>query len=262
MVQYDFSRPQSGKAIFDVIESNGPFPVDASLHDSILADIRQRVLSGSWQPGFRIPIETDLALHYGCSRMTVNKAMTQLANAGLIERRKKAGSFVLAPRSQSALLELQDVKDDVAAMGRPYRFVLSGQKTRLSSASDITRLGLKKPGQVMVLTCLHFAGNAPYCHEDRLINLEAVPAAREQKFDDIAPGRWLIQHVAWTEAEHRIRAETPTSAIARILALAPGEACLVLERLTWRSGTPLTDVLLTYPASMRELIARFTPSKG
>jgi GntR family transcriptional regulator, histidine utilization repressor len=235
---------------------------ESSLHDSIMADIKEQILSGHWLPGYRIPIETDLALHYHCSRMTVNKAMTQLANAGLIERRKKAGSFVLAPRSQSALLELQDIKDDVAAMGRPYRFMLMSRRLRQSTSDDMRRLGLAEAGPIMAIICLHYAGKAPYCHEDRLINLAEVPLAREERFDAVAPGRWLLQHVPWTEAEHRIRAVTPTASMAKTLGIISTEACLVLERLTWRGGLPLTDVILTYPASMRELIARFTPSKS
>jgi GntR family transcriptional regulator, histidine utilization repressor len=236
--------------------------IETSLHDSILSDIKEQILSGHWQPGYRLPIETDLALHYKCSRMTVNKAMTQLTNAGLVERRKKAGSFVLAPRSQSALLELHDIKDDVASMGRSYRFTLLSLRQRQSNSDDMRRLGLNVAGPVLAINCLHFAGKSPYCHEDRLINLTEVPLARDESFAVIAPGRWLIQHVPWTEAEHRIRAITPTVSMAKTLGISVTDACLVLERLTWRGGLPLTDVLLTYPASMRELIARFTPSKS
>ena len=40
--------------------------------------------------------------------MTVSKALTELARAGLIERRRKAGSFVARPQRQSALLEIRD----------------------------------------------------------------------------------------------------------------------------------------------------------
>jgi GntR family transcriptional regulator, histidine utilization repressor len=230
----------------------------SSLHDSIMADIRSRIVSGEWKPGFRLPIEAELTQHYGCSRMTVNKAMTQLANAGLIERRKRAGSFVKTPRSQSPVLELNDIQDDVAAMGRAYHFALASCVRRRSTGSDKQRLGLSAAAPVLALSCLHFAGGIPYCHEDRLINLSAVPEAAQQNFALVAPGRWLIQHVPWTEAEHRIRAMTPGADMAVTLMVQPFDACLVLERLTWLAGVPVTDVLLTYPASMRELTARFS----
>ena len=66
-----------------------------SLHERILGEIEERILSGEWAPGVRIPFEHELAAHYHCSRMTVNKALSELAKAGLIERRRKAGSFVM-----------------------------------------------------------------------------------------------------------------------------------------------------------------------
>ncbi|HET7413771.1 MAG TPA: GntR family transcriptional regulator, partial [Pararhizobium sp.] len=61
-----------------------------SLHQRIMADIEEKILSGAWPPGHRIPFEHELTAEYGCSRMTVNKALTQLARAGLIARRRRA----------------------------------------------------------------------------------------------------------------------------------------------------------------------------
>ena len=50
--------------------------------------------------------------------MTVNKALSELAKAGLIERRRKAGSFVMRAPSRSAILEIPDIKSEVEALGR------------------------------------------------------------------------------------------------------------------------------------------------
>ena len=52
---------------------------EATLHQKILGDIEGHIVSGEWPPGFRLPFEVNLAEQYGCSRMTVNKVMTQLA---------------------------------------------------------------------------------------------------------------------------------------------------------------------------------------
>ena len=65
-------------------------PGTFSLHERILNDVREKIVSGTWPPGFRIPFETDMAKDYGCSRMTVNKALTQLARYGLLERARKS----------------------------------------------------------------------------------------------------------------------------------------------------------------------------
>src|ERR1700688_1088415 len=76
-----------------------------SLHQRILRDIRDCIVSGAWPPGRRIPFEHELQARYHCSRMTVSKVLTELANLRLIERRRKIGSFVLPSLAQSAVLE-------------------------------------------------------------------------------------------------------------------------------------------------------------
>ena len=101
-----------------------------SLYQRILSEIRARILSGEWQPGHRIPFEHELSVEYGCSRMTVNKAMSELAKSGLIERRRRSGSFVSRPRSQAAILEIHDIRTEVQALGLPYRYQLMSHRTR------------------------------------------------------------------------------------------------------------------------------------
>ena len=90
-----------------------------SLHERILTEIEQNILSGHWPPGYRIPAEVELTEQYQCSRMTVNKVLTQLAHAGLVERRRRAGSFVKRPQSRSAVLEIRDIRAEVAQLGLP-----------------------------------------------------------------------------------------------------------------------------------------------
>jgi DNA-binding GntR family transcriptional regulator len=70
-----------------------------TLYKQIRLDIERRILTGEWPPGHRIPFEHQLMTRYGCSRMTVSKALTELAQADLIERRRRAGTFVRRPRS-------------------------------------------------------------------------------------------------------------------------------------------------------------------
>src|SRR5262245_41681849 len=107
-----------------------------SLSQRILDDITERIVSSDWPPGHRIPFEHELAAEYRCSRMTVNKAMTQLARSGLIERRRRSGSFVAQPRSQAAILEIHDIRTEVQALGRPYRYELVARELRRATAAD------------------------------------------------------------------------------------------------------------------------------
>ena len=230
-----------------------------SLHQRILSEIEARILSGEWRPGHRIPFEHELTTQYGCSRMTVNKVMTQLAKAGLIERRRRAGSFVTRPHSQSAVLAIQTPKAEVEALGLPYRHEVVRRSRRKSTPADRQRLGLAASGPVLALVCRHFAGPRPFCYEERIINLAAVPEAGEVDFAVVAPGTWLVERVPWSAAENRIKAIGADAAEAEALQVATGTPCLVVERQTWRLETPVTKVRLIYPGSDYELVARFAP---
>lgn len=231
-----------------------------SLHQRILTDIEQRILSGKWPPGHRIPSEHELTAEYQCSRMTVNKVLTQLARASMIERRRKAGSFVMRVQSRSAVLEIQDIRAEVMALGLAYRYDVVECKKRRSQRVDIEVLGLEEPGSVLELRILHYAGPRPFCLENRLINLSTVPGAAGESFSEEAPGPWLVRHVPWTSAEHRIQARAADAETAPMLKVRRGTPCLMIERRTWTGGKPVTFVRLTYPGEGHELVARFSPT--
>jgi GntR family histidine utilization transcriptional repressor len=231
-----------------------------TLHRRILSDLEGHILSGRGPPGHRLPFEVELARQYGCSRMTVNKALMQLAGSGLIERRRKSGSFVTRPHSQSAVLEIRDIRADVLAMGLAYDYELLTRRRRKANAEDTVRLHAGIAGDVLELECRHLAGGKPFCCEQRIIALGTVPEAAEESFGQIAPGPWLLQRVPWSSAHHSIRALGADARIAAILGIAQGTPCLSMERRTLLDGVPVTLVRLTWPGDRHELVAQFEPS--
>jgi GntR family transcriptional regulator, histidine utilization repressor len=224
--------------------------VKPGLSEQIRRAIEARIMSGEWPPGSRVPGDADLAEQYGCARMTANKALTALAHAGLIERRRRAGSFVARPRSQAMVLEITDLAAEMAARGSSYHWELVSRRTLTSAAlGPITPL-LETEG-------VHHADGAPLAYEHRLINIAEVLAIAEADLTCEAPGTWLLAHAPWTDAEHRIGAEAATSAMAKALACAPGGACLTVRRRTWRGAAPVTLVTQHFAPGRHELVARF-----
>lgn len=245
----------------DATDMAAPRNALPSLHERILITLREQILSGEWPPGHRIPYELELSAQYGCSRMTMNKVLTELVAAGLIERRRHAGSFVRQPKSQSAILEVKDVESEVSELGVPYGYELLARQKRRSHAGDRQALGLAQPAPVIEVICRHFAAGRPFCLEQRLINIVAVPEAGDQAFAVMAPGSWLVTRVPWTEAEHRVRAAGADPEAAAALEIAEGAACLVVERQTWNAANPVTFARLTYPSGAHELVAHFKPAR-
>ena len=189
--------------------------------------------------------------------MTVSKALSELVQAGLIERRRRAGSFVSRPQLLSAVLKITDIKAEISALGRSYGYELRSFKRRAAKASDLARLGVTVAGDVLAITCRHCADGVPFAIEDRLINLGAVPEAASADLKTEPPGTWLLAHVPWTEAEHTISAIAADRKAAAALNIAVGAPCLVIERHTWRGARTLTAVRLTYPGQAHRLVARF-----
>ncbi len=233
-----------------------------TLHQTILREIEGKIVSGEWPPGHRLPFEVNLAEQYGCSRMTVNKVMTQLAKAGLIERHRKAGSFVTAPRAQSAILEIHDVEGEVRSLGLPYAYVLKAQSQGKATADERLQMEIARGTLLRRIVAVHMGGGKPFCLEERLINTTVVAEAADVDFEQTPPGPWLIAQVPWTTAEHRISAISASKETACLLDKPAGTSCLVIERRTWSMTGAVTFVRFTYPGELHTLVARFTPAQS
>ncbi len=218
-----------------------------------------RIKRGEWQPGMLVPGEADLAEEFGSTRVTVNRAMQALADAGLVERRRKAGTRVVRRQSRDTVLNIPIVRHEIAQRGGNYRYLLISREQ--APPPDKIRAELALGGQETALhvLSLHFAEGRPYQLEDRWISMAAVPAAAEQGFETISPNEWLLQEVPYTSAEHVFHAAQPSAAEKRHLDLEDGEPVFVIERTTWLADVPVTHVRLVHPANSFRLVTRDQP---
>jgi len=226
------------------------------IHQRIRSAIETRIMSGQLQPGDRIPFEHELMHEYDCSRMTVSKALSGLAAAGLIQRHRRAGSFVMQPRAQMAALKIPDMREEILLRGRAYALQLI---SRHETTAIVAGTGRQKQRSepLLALRCLHLADGQPFAVEDRTINVAAVPKALQVDFAVTPPGSWLLEHVPWTEAEHRISAVS-AGEYAALLGVTAERACLLLDRRTWRGKESITHVRTIFPGGDFDLTARFS----
>ena len=233
----------------------------ATLNQRIRSELEGRILSGEWPPGFRIPYEHELMEQYGCSRMTVNKVLTALAESGMIERRRRAGSFVArqSPHLEQVALEIPDIAMQVAANGHRYSYRLLHRELRAAQPGDAGEHDLAGESQLLAMRCLHLADERPLALEHRLISPVGVPEVRDVDFALTPPGSWLLQNVSWTRAQHRISAWGADASSAKLLQVPVGTACLVIERHTWRGDQAITRVRQMFLGDAWDLVARFAP---
>ncbi|MGB6488274.1 MAG: histidine utilization repressor [Steroidobacteraceae bacterium] len=226
------------------------------IHDAL----RDKIISGAWPPGYKLPPEPKLAKTFDCARMTLGKALGALAEQGFITRRRRVGTIVNAARPQESVLEIHDIEAEIRAAGHDYQYECFDRKARAASSSDASVLNVPIGTSVLALTGLHQADRRAHAFEERLINLETVPEARRERFNRISPGRWLLIRIPWTEAEHQISALNADQLIAKRLEIARNKACLCIERRTWLEEKQITYVRLIYPCDQHRLIGRFKHS--
>jgi GntR family histidine utilization transcriptional repressor len=212
----------------------------------VKSDILSRITRGDWQPGALIPNETDLAAAYGCARATVNRAMRELADDGIVERRRKAGTRVRVAPVRQARFDIPIVRAEIVEKGAAYRYALASHE--ITDAPDWlrARLKLETGAQALHLVCMHYADGDPYQHEDRWINLAVLPQARTVDFTDRGPNEWLVSTIPFSDVEISFSAGLADHGLTGYLACAIGDAVFTVERSTWWEGRAVTYVRLTY----------------
>lgn len=224
----------------------------------IKADIIRHISGEEWTPGSRIPNEIDLARSYGTARATVNRAMAELVDDGIVERRRKAGTFVRDVPLRQVRLSIPIVRSEIEQNGASYRYVLLQSSIGPAPEWLQARLALPSTVEMRKLSCLHLADGLPYQLEDRWINLAATPAARSFAFDKTGPSEWLIRQIPFSEVEISFSAASAGPDEAHSLGCAVGDALFRIERQTYWTGQAVTFVRLWFHRGYR-LTSRYGP---
>lgn len=217
-----------------------------------------QILSGALSPGDRLPVEATLMVTYQCSRMTVSKALSRLSHAGLIERRKRAGTVVARPRVHSMVLDIPDLQHEVLRRGQSYDYRLIARKIRPAIENNDHEVALARSKPLLDVRGVHLADGAPLALEERLISLATIAAAADADFTTEPPGTWLLHNVPWTLAETRISAQSADVATATALETTNGAPLLIIERSSWRGEDRVTSVRQAFLGNAYDLAARFT----
>ena len=76
-----------------------PSPLYMQLKEKIV----EKIHTGQWVAGSKIPTEHQLCQEYQLSRITVRQALESLANDGYIVRQQGRGTFVSSPKIDTKL---------------------------------------------------------------------------------------------------------------------------------------------------------------
>jgi len=231
-----------------------------SPYQTIKRSISEGIANGQYTTGQVLPSEHDLCRTFGVSRMTVNRAMRELAGENLVRRVPGVGSFVAEPAAQSALLEIHNVADEIAARGHAHRAEVFALESVVPPASAALAFGLPPDTPVFHSAILHFEDALPVQFEDRLVSPAVAPHYAEQDFSVITPNAYLSRVAPLQEVEHLVSATAATPDIAAHLQIPEGAACLLVSRRTWSFGRLASMAKLYHPGDRFRLGGRFSPN--
>lgn len=217
--------------------------------EAIRTEVLARIHSHAWPLGTLIPTEAALAQEFGVARATVNRALSELARSGVLERKRKAGTRVAALPVRKATLDIPVIRAEVEARGEVYGLRLLLCDLAKPPVPVLARLG-QDVGEMLHIETLHLASGRGFAQEDRWLNPAILPTPLPD-FAAISVNEWLVAHISYASGDISFSAEPASDAAAAALGIAQGSAVFVTERCTWAPDAPITWVRLVHAPGYR-----------
>lgn len=232
-------------------------------YQQIKKAILDNIHSGKWQAGKVISTEMALAKEFGVSRMTVNRALKELSEERVLERRQGSGTFVAQQQFNHTFVEVRNIAQDLKSANRDYQAKVVSKRSITTAmldeelrrkfdievtdvSSDLnTAEGVGHSNEAPVLyevKIVHFADGQPIQFEERWVDAKKVPKFIEQDFSVVNTSDYLIAKSPLERGSYTIRALAAPDEIAAVLQIAPQSPTLVLRRQTYSAGQVLTFV--------------------
>jgi len=199
---------------------------------------RFEIERGTYQPGDRLPAESELIQRYGVSRITVRQALDELEAEGLIVRRHGKGTYVAEKRIEQDLVRLTDFVEDMEMAGlAPSSQVLTF--TREPTSRAVAEALALPPGEEVVrVDRLRLANGQPIAYDTTCLPLRFGLLLTEEML-----AQETIYHTLETrygipveEGTFHITAVKATPEQASLLEVAPSTALLLIQRISCTTG--------------------------
>jgi GntR family histidine utilization transcriptional repressor len=182
----------------------------------------------------------------------VNRALRTLAEIGLLDRRRKAGTRVALHPVSKATLSIPLIRNEIEASGKLYGYHLLSQKAEPAPALVTKQFALKADAPLRHVIALHMADSTPYVLENRWINSTVMPHLADVSFTKLSANEWLLRNTPSTHGDIVFGAKNASQFEAVHLATKPDIALFVISRTTWDHDTAVTMVDLVFHAGHRK----------
>ncbi|NLU73180.1 GntR family transcriptional regulator [Streptomyces sp. HNM0575] len=204
-------------------------------------EIEQQIRSGALPPGSRLPTEAELQQVHLVGRATAQRVLSELAQAGLVERHRRRGTFVTDGARQENLLRF--VNTSLPGPKIPGRHAV--ESAQVVQAHDA---GLDLPGVDDDIP-VHQLRRLKYDVDDNVIAVELsvipfslAPRLQEEDLDHLTTHDYFA-HLGIPAVKSRIYIDPIAldAATAARLRVPEGQAVIRLRRLTWLADGKLAE---------------------
>lgn len=216
----------------------GPIP----LHHQVYLDLRSSLDSGRWLAGDRLPTERELATHYGCSLITVRRALDELVREGRIERTRGRGTFVSRPRLDRDIAGRASFAEEMRQRGFDPGTRLVTARPEAASTAVAAALELEPGAPTLYLERLRLASAEPYLLEQVHLPAERFPGLlasdlEQRSLYELLATRYDTQVVRTREALEPVLLRARE---ARLLDQRRGAPALLIEGIAFATdGEPV-----------------------
>lgn len=242
----------------DALDRGSPMPLWAQLE----AQLRARISAGEFEEHF--PADSELVAQYGVSRHTARAAVGRLQAAGLVERERGRGSRLPpAAELEQSIAPFYALAAAIAGSGlAEHAQVLRRGVVRHPAAA--LRLGLARDAELVHIRRLRFAADEPLALDNSWIVLDVGRRLLHADLDRGSLYECMASeaNVRVTAGTERIRAALPGAAERKLLALPPGEAMLVVERVAYADERAVEYRRSVVRGDRVAFVANWQPSGG
>lgn len=140
-----------------MLDLQNPSPLYAQLKKLLL----ERIVDGVYSPGEELPAEKEIEAEFGVSRITVRRALSDLAAAGYLTRHQGRRSVVANPKITHNLATIGGLGSDLAAQGFVVRSDVLFHERRPAPDRIASMFGLPKGHAVLCERRVIYANETP-----------------------------------------------------------------------------------------------------
>jgi GntR family transcriptional regulator len=219
--------------------------------------LREKITSGAYAGGERLPTEIELIEEYKVSRITVRQALQALSEDGLIERKQGRGTYVAERKSKkrkfTGTIHLTGSLDELIAMGMETPVKVLEMNRVDADLHEAELLQLKIGTPIYRLKRLRMNENKPF---GLIINYLPEEIGSRLTVAELSSGALL--HTIESKlgyhletATQEIKAELADPYVANLLDVRVGTALLSIERTVYTDkGVPVEYVHTLYRSDL------------